>query len=236
MGPAGLNVQPIETSISLKDRIYTVLKQALTEMSIYGPDANLRLDERQLSERLGISRTPLREALARLETEGLVEIRPRRGVFVVRKTKAEIIDAIHVWAAIESMAARLACERAADTDIAGLRRFVTEFEDESIQAHIDEYSDRNIEFHEAILALSKNPVIMETAAQLFLHVRGIRAQTIADDDRANRSIIDHLHIIEALEARDAGLAERLVREHALSLAEHVETHCDFLDPSSDAPN
>jgi DNA-binding GntR family transcriptional regulator len=229
MGPIGLNVAPIETSISLKDRIYSVLKEAIATMNIYGPDADLRLDERQLSERLGISRTPLREALARLETEGLVEIRPRRGVFVVRKTKKEIIDAIHVWAALEGMAARLACERAADADIAGLRRFVTAFEDDTVQAHIDEYSDRNIEFHEAILALSKNPIIMETAAQLFLHVRGIRAQTISDEDRANRSIIDHLHIIEALEARDADTADTLVREHALNLADHVDTHCDFLD-------
>ena len=229
MGSLGIVVEPIEASVSLKDQIYGVLKTAIATMNIYGPDANLRLDERQLSDSLGISRTPLREALARLEQEGLVQIKARRGVFVVRKTKSEIIDAIHVWAALESMAARLGCERATDEEIGGLRRFLTDFEDETVQARIDEYSDRNIEFHQAILELSKSQLICETADHLFLHVRGIRAQTIADADRANRSIIDHLHIIEALEARNPELAEKLVREHALSLAAHVARHCDFLD-------
>jgi len=229
MGSSGIVVEPIEASVSLKDQIYLGLKSAIAGMNIYEPGANLRLDERQLSESLGISRTPLREALARLEQEGLVQIKARRGVFVVRKTKSEIIDAIHVWAALEGMAARLGCERASDDDIAQLRRFVTEFEDDTVQAHIDEYSDRNIEFHQAILNLSDSQLICDTADHLFLHMRGIRAQTIADQDRANKSIIDHLHIIEALEARDAELAEKLVREHALSLAAHVEKHCNFLD-------
>ncbi|MCH8113742.1 MAG: FCD domain-containing protein, partial [Proteobacteria bacterium] len=64
---------------------------------------------------------------------------------------------------------------------------------------------------------------------LFIHMRSIRARTISENDRAKRSIIDHIHIIEALEARDAGLAERLVREHTLNLAAHVDANVDYLD-------
>ena len=225
-------VEPIEAQVALKDRIYGVLKDAIAQMNIYAPDANLRLDERRLSEQLGISRTPLREALARLEQEGLVRVVPRRGVYIVRKTKAEILEMITVWAALESMAARLATKVASDAEIASLRGLFTDFEVDSlggVGARIDEYSARNIAFHQKILELSRCRLLRETADGLFLHMKGIRARTIGEDDRAARSIVDHGAIIEAIERRDAELAERLVREHALNLAAHVEKHVDYLD-------
>ena len=222
-------VRPIEASVSLKDRIYETLKDAICAMNIYASDAELKLDERRLSERLHISRTPLREALARLEQEGLVHIAPRRGVFIVRKTKREILEMITVWAALEGMAARLATIHATDDEIASLRRLFSDFEGGELQARIDEYSDRNIQFHQKILELSRCQLLKDTAESLFLHMRGIRARTIGEEDRAAKSIIDHMHIIEALEARDTDLAEKLAREHALNLAAHVEQHVDYLD-------
>jgi len=227
--PAELKVAPIETNFSLKDKIYDSLKQAITSINLYADDAELRLDERRLSEQLEISRTPIREALARLEQEGLVEIVPRRGVYIVRKTKAEIMEMITVWAALEGMAARLITLHASDEEISSLRDLFTTFEEGQIQAHIDEYSDKNIDFHQAILSMSRNLLISEMSETLFIHMRSIRARTIGEIDRANRSIVDHLHIIEALEARDTDQAERLVREHTLDLAAHVEKYVDYLD-------
>ncbi len=229
MATADLNVEPIEANFSLKDRIYTTLKKAITSMNIYAEDAQLRLDERELSMKLAISRTPIREALARLEQEGLIRIAPRKGVFIVRKTKSEILEMITVWAALESMAARLITEHASDSEIASLRRLFATFEGEEVGADIDEYSQRNIDFHARILQLSKCGLLNDTANNLFMHMRSIRARTISESDRAKRSIIDHIHIIEALEARDAGLAERLVREHTLNLAAHVDANVDYLD-------
>ncbi|RMD64030.1 MAG: GntR family transcriptional regulator [Alphaproteobacteria bacterium] len=229
MATAKLNVAPIEANISLKDRIYTTLREAITSMNIYAEDAELRLDERELSEKLAISRTPIREALARLEQEGLVRIVPRKGVFIVRKTKDEILEMITVWAALESMAARLVTLRASDEEIASLRRLFTTFEGDEVNARIDEYSQRNIDFHSQILRLSRCDLINEITSNLFIHMRSIRASTISERDRAKRSIIDHLHIIEALEARDTELAERLTREHTLNLAAHVAANVDYLD-------
>jgi len=113
--------EPIEDVQSLKDRTYDALKQAITTMDIYASPDEPRLDERLLSEQLGVSRTPIREAIARLEQEGLVRIVPRRGVFVVRKPKREILQMITVWAALESMAARLITLHATDAEIASLR-------------------------------------------------------------------------------------------------------------------
>ena len=226
---AQLDVQPIQADFSLKDRIYDTLKQAITSMKIYAEDAQLRLDERELSERLAISRTPIREALARLEQEGLVRIVPRKGVYIVRKTKAEILEMITVWAALESMAGRLITEHASDAEIASLRKLFATFQDDEIAAHIDEYSDTNIKFHQTIIGLSKNRLIMDLADGLFIHMRSIRLRTIGEKDRADRSIVDHLQIIEALETRDTELAERLLREHTLNLADHVEKYVDYLE-------
>ncbi|MCP4330204.1 MAG: GntR family transcriptional regulator [Alphaproteobacteria bacterium] len=227
MQTARLDVQPIDGNFSLKDKIYESLKIAITSMNIYDPEAELRLDERELSERLTISRTPIREALARLEQEGLVRIVPRRGVYIVRKTKAEILEMITVWAALESMAARLITKNASDADIRSLRDMFATFENDHIQAHIDEYSETNIEFHQAILNLSDCQLLKDIAAGLFIHMRAIRARTISEDNRANRSIIDHMNIIEALESRDTELAARLVREHTLNLLAHVERNIEL---------
>ena len=96
-------------------------------MDIYDHAHEIRLDERRLSEDLGVSRTPIREAMTLLEQEGFVRTRPRRGIYVVRKTKREIVEIITVMAALESMAARLAAERASDDDIAELRRLMDAF-------------------------------------------------------------------------------------------------------------
>ncbi|MDA1089350.1 MAG: GntR family transcriptional regulator [Proteobacteria bacterium] len=229
MALAEIIIEPIDANFSLKDKIYKSLKQAITSMNIYADNAELRLDERRLSEQLQISRTPVREALARLEQEGLVHIVPRRGVYIVRKTKAEILEIVTVWAALESMAARLVIDKASDDEISSLRALFATFKDDQVQAHIDEYSETNIEFHQAILKLSQCELLCEVAENLFIHMRSIRARTIADQDRANRSIIDHLHIIEALEKRDSDLAAQLVREHSMNLALHIEKYVDYLE-------
>ena len=224
-----LPVEPIDVNFSLKGRIYSSLKDAITGVDIYADDAELRLDERRLSEQLNISRTPVREALARLEQEGLVEIVPRRGIYIVRKSKAEVLEMITVWAALEGMAARLITEVATDKEIASLSELFATFEGDAVRANIDEYSDRNIKFHQALLDLSRCSLLRETADKLFIHMRSVRARTIGETDRADKSIIDHMHIIKALEARDTELAEGLAREHTLNLARHVKKYVDYLD-------
>ena len=227
---ANVKLKPIKTEPVLKDKVYSALKKAIMSMDIYANEESARLDERRLAEELKVSRTPIREALASLAQEGLVEIVPRKGAFVVRKRKQDIIDMIHVWAAVESMAARLATERASDEEISRLRDLFTTFDQsEAVHANIDEYSDRNIRFHQAIIRMSKCDLLVEMADNLFIHMRAIRVQTISEDDRVSRSIIDHMNIIEALEQRNTELAEKLARQHTLDLAAHVERNVNYLD-------
>ena len=223
-----LALQPLNTNVSFRDQAYAALKQAIMDADIYAHRDEIRLDERQLSQALGVSRTPIREAMTLLEQEGFLRTVPRRGVFIIRKTKKQIVEMIEMWAALESMAARLATIHAPDEDILALRHMFDEFHNATPAEHIEEYSDANIAFHQAIIALSGSHLMGKTIENLFIHVRAIRRMTISQRDRASRSIVDHMRIIEALEKRDTELAERLVRQHSLDLAAHVEKYCDFL--------
>ena len=222
-------VTPLEDTPTFADRAYAALKNVILSLDIYDQPDEVRLDERRLASDLGISRTPVREAMAQLEREGFVRSVPRRGIYVVRKTRAEVIELITAWAALESMAARLITQNATDTEIAELRNMFTKFENGELHARLDEYSEVNIEFHQTIIRMSRNGVLIDLAANLFTHMRMIRRKTIGQDDRVDRSIRDHLNIIQALEARDTERAEDLVRNHALGLAEHVARHADHLD-------
>ncbi len=175
-----------------------------------------------------VSRTPVREAITLLEQEGFVRSLPRRGVFVIKKTKQEMLEMITVWAALESMSARLAAQQATDHELRKLRTLFSEFETEKPTEHISEYSDANVAFHQTIIRLGGCKLIADISENLFIHMRAIRKVTIRQDNRAERSIIDHMNIIEALVARDADRASDSVREHTLGLRAHVEKHGDFL--------
>ena len=224
-----LEVERLDTGVSIRDQAYAALKRAIASADIYSRPDEIRIDERALCQQLGVSRTPVREAMTLLEQEGFLRTEPRRGIFIVRKTRRQIVEMIQVWAALESMAARLATKRASDKEIAALRDIFSNFADANPAEKINEYSDANIAFHQALIKLSGSDLIINMTDNLFLHVRAVRKVTIAHGDRAERSLADHLKIIEALAKRNPERAEKLSREHALGLADHVEKFCDFLD-------
>src|SRR5437870_8088032 len=145
---ARVAVPPLEDTSTFADRAYAALKDVILSLDIYEQPGEVRLDERQIASDLGVSRTPVREAMAQLEREGFVRSVPRRGIYVVRKTKAEAVELITAWAALESMAARLITQTASDEEIATLRKMFTRFDNGELHARLDEYSEVNIEFHQ----------------------------------------------------------------------------------------
>ena len=217
-----MKLKPISNDFTIKDHLYGVLRDHILGIDIYGSDEDLRLDERQLASQLGVSRTPIREVLARLAQDGLVEIIPRKGVFIHRKTMTEILDMVITWAALESMAARLVTIHASDDDLLLLRRFAQGAVGESNSIPISEYSDANVTFHQTILELSGCALLKTTTDQLFMQMAAIRRRAIHEDDRASKSVSDHMQIIDALEARNADLASNLVREHTMRLHDHIK--------------
>jgi DNA-binding GntR family transcriptional regulator len=222
---AALGLTTIDADLTIGDRVYAAIREAITSANLYEIDeSDLRLDERQLAARLGCSRTPVREALARLEHEGLVSSAPRRGFSIARKTKRELLEMIVVWAALEGMAARLVALHASDEERASLRTIFARFDGKRIAAELDEYSDANLQFHQRIIDLSGCETLRRTADGLLIHIRSIRHRTIGENRRFERSMVDHMHIIEAIERRDAETASLLVRDHALELAAHVDAN------------
>src|SRR5262245_20166530 len=160
---ASPRVEPIASPESFKSRAYAALKDVIVSMDVYHSRDDIRLDERRLALDFGISRTPVREAMAQLEREGFVRAVPRRGIYVVRKTKREVIEMITAWAALESMAARLITESAEATEIAALRTMFTKFENGELHARLEEYSEVNIELQQTINHMSRKhvPVSLE---------------------------------------------------------------------------
>ena len=222
-----LVLEPFAAEPNFKTQIYATLKQAIANMDIYATSEDTWLDERQLADRLGVSRTPIREAIAMLEQQGFVKSIPRRGIMVLRKTKREVIEMIQVWAALEAMAARLVSLNASGKDIARLRTLFEKFHEGHKPAdYLGEYSEANLQFHQTLIQMTDSKILRETTENILLHVRGIRKITIGRDDRASQSIKDHLAIIAALEKRDTETAEKLCRDHTLGLAAYVEKHSE----------
>ncbi len=218
----------IQAEESFKNKVYAALKDAIFKADIYSTSKPVMLDERDLSERLGVSRTPIREAIAMLEQDGFLRTVPRRGILIVKKTKREIVELIQAWAALESMAVRLLTLNPA-TEVGALRQIFQDFSDSHRpDEYLNEYSLANLSFHQALIRMSGAQIITDMTDKLLFHVRGIRQLTIGRDHRAERSMEDHLAIITAIEKRDATAAESLARDHTLGLADYVEAHGDEL--------
>ena len=220
MSEQRLVIAPLASSESLKTRAYVALKTAISDMDIYAPDAELKLDERGLSSRFGVSRTPLREALALLDREGLINVVSRRGIYIVRKSRAELLDMITVWAALEGMAARLAAARASETTLSNLCQLAGE------GGKPAEHGAANIRFHQAMLRAAGNACVDRISEELLFHVRAIRRHARWNNELCARSIAEHRDIIAAIERRDPDTAERLVRDHTFGLRERVAKSFD----------
>ncbi|MEL6335099.1 MAG: GntR family transcriptional regulator [Pseudomonadota bacterium] len=207
-----IKLQPLTNQARLSAPVYEALKAQILSLDIYDPATERRMDERTLADQLGISRTPLREAIMRLEQEGFLEILPRRGVYIRQKTLEEILEMLELWGALEGTAARIASTRASDESVAHLRRLVSE------QPHDPhEYSEANIVFHRMVLSLSGNQLMIETGDKLLEHLATVRRRAMIDPSRAERSLSDHAGIVAAIEGRHADLAARRVEAHTARL-------------------
>jgi DNA-binding GntR family transcriptional regulator len=221
-------MKKIKAPSSLSDIAYKTIRGQLLEMDLDQMPDEGRIDERGLAERLGISRTPLREAINRLVSEGFLKVVPRKGIYVVKKSKKEIIEILLVRAALESMAARLATKYVTDEDIRDMKEIFSPFNPSNMQRQFLRYSDANIEFHELVLRISQCEKLIELARSIFDHIRWIRFRAAAFGERLAKTHQEHLEIIEAIENRDRLLAERRMRRHIEELANYIEENVDFL--------
>jgi DNA-binding GntR family transcriptional regulator len=206
---------------NLKTKVYDSLKKYIISLNIYLREADFHLDERQLSTKLGVSRTPIREAVARLEQEGIVKTIPRRGVYVNRKSKKELIEIVTVWAGLEGYAAHLIIKNSTDLEIKGLRKFC-QYSKDNVLSDLENYSSDNIAFHQHIMKLTKVNLMSHVLESQLVHLQFLRKKFIFNSDRALKSIDEHDEIISALLSKNAIKAEKVLRNHALALVDRIE--------------
>ena len=181
------------------------------------------INEAELCQQLQISRTPLREALKVLATEGLVELVPRRGARVARLSARELVDLFEALGGIEGLAAELAAARMSNADLERLRQLQARIEERYKARDRLEYFHDNHELHLAIVRFSGNSAIVDIHARLIARVRRARYQAILSEARWSAAVEEHAQILAALEQGDASRAGELMRKHVAHTGEVVRT-------------
>jgi DNA-binding GntR family transcriptional regulator len=195
---------------SLPDRIYQLLKDSIARHEL---EPGTRLIDQEIAGNLGVSRTPVREALSKLEVEGLVTIVPRRGVFVADPSPQDIKDTYEVREALEALAVELAVPLLREEDLAGLEKMMEDFK---VALDDQEYLvcfELDRKFHDQLVKLSGNNKLIEIDRLLDGNIQVTRWIHCRDQQRQELAYREHRMILDALVKKDADLASRLVREH-----------------------
>lgn len=200
---------------TVKEFAYEKLKENILT-GLYRPGE--RITETNLAEDLMVSRTPIRDAINRLESEGLITSIPHRGIFVTQLTLKNIQDFYDTRLVLEGLAAKLAADNATDGEIADFQEFLNDmeaiFERDKSLVNYKEIAQMNNKFHRLICKMSKNDVLTRMLASLDSPITLIRATAWTEDrDRKFTTLIEHRQIAAAIINRDGSTAQRKAEEH-----------------------
>lgn len=191
------------------------LRSAITEP--------VRVREEDLANQLGVSRTPVREALIRLDSTGVISLRPGRGALLQPVSDRDYREWLQLREQLEGFAAREAALNASQRDVMALRAIFAPFEEPGVaEAKPAEYSQANVAFHVQVIRLANNHLLERVWASFGHPQTSYRRQTIARLHRSADSLREHLEIIDAIERRDADRAEALARAHVRALHAAIE--------------
>ena len=197
---------------SLGQSVYENLKGAIIEGTLVSES---RVVETRFAQALGISRTPVREAMHKLEREGLLRQDPKGGFYVIGLTRADIEEAFGIRSVLESYAARLATIRHQEGELAALEKKLAEYQDCLSQGRMKELPRINTDFHELLYGLSRSPKLVKMINDIRAQIFRFRQVILRIDAMARISHKDHRLMMDAIRAREADRVEQLVREHIL---------------------
>lgn len=201
----------------LRDLVLEAIREAIINGSLQPRE---RLMEIQLAEELGVSRTPVREALRKLELEGFIVMIPRKGAYVSDLTMKDIADVFEIRAALEGLAAALAAERITEEELEEMERLLVEKGEAINQNDIDKLVEVDTKFHETMYKASRNERLTGIISNLREQIQRFRLTSLSVPGRKNDSLVEHRGIVEAIQARDIQLAKQLAQEH-IENAENV---------------
>lgn len=202
----------IDDYMPLRDVIFNTLRDAIVAGDLKPGE---RLMEVELAETMGVSRTPVREAIRKLETEGLVTMTPRKGTHVAELTVKDIVDVLEVRAALDGLATELAAQHIQQEHLRQLenihRQYVAALQKENLAAAIK----KDVEFHEVIYNASENAKLMNVAGNLREQIYRFRVLYMKDFSNASDVLEEHRNILKALEEQDQERAGLLAKEHII---------------------
>ena len=209
---------------SLRGRVFQKIREDILS-GVYKDHEELK--EVSIGEELGVSRTPVREALRQLELEGLVTIIPNKGAYVTGITAKDVHDIYMIRSQLEGMCARWATRNITDEQIEELEEIIllSEFhlkKTAGVQAM--QVSELDGKFHKVLYAASNSRIMEHTLTDFHKYVKMTRQMSVGAPDRAEQSIEEHRAILDAIKAKDADLAEKLADEHVMKVMEnlHIE--------------
>jgi DNA-binding GntR family transcriptional regulator len=195
---------------ALHEQVAQRLRQMLVENQI-APGA--KLNERELSEVLQVSRTPLREAIKMLAAEGLVELLPNRGAIALALDEADVLNTFEVMAGLEAMSGELAAQRITEAELAEIQAMHFEMMAAYTRRDLSNYYRLNALIHQAINQAAKNPVLSVTYNQVNARLQALRFRSNQDEEKWKRAMAEHDRMIEALRARDAAAMRTVLLAH-----------------------
>lgn len=196
--------------LPLRDLVFQALRQAIITGE-FSPGE--RLMEIKIANKLGVSRTPVREAIRMLELEGLVVMIPRRGAEVARITEKDLRDALEVRTAIEELSVELACERIDEEGKERLKRACNEFKDAIGTKHVQNIVDGDVKFHDVIFEMTRNPRLISIAQNLREQVYRYRVEYVKDFSYHDVLVTEHYEITNAILTNDVDKAKEIMRKH-----------------------
>jgi DNA-binding GntR family transcriptional regulator len=174
-----------------------------------------RLNERMLCDKLGVSRTPLREAFRVLAAQGLIALLPNRGAVVPELDEADIAETFEAIAGVEAMSGELACARITDKEVDEIRALHYEMLACHAVRDLPGYYRRNREIHDAINRAARNSVLREVYTNINSRLQALRFRSNFDRDKWDVAVREHTSMVDALDARDGARLARILREHVL---------------------
>jgi DNA-binding GntR family transcriptional regulator len=204
---------------SLSSDAYTFIRELLLDGKRYDPGAKISVEE--LSRELGVSRTPLWGAINRLEAEGIVEVVPRLGVYLIDYDFQRMLDIFLVREALEGMLARIVAGKITDKQIRKLQANIEAQKTHLQQGEVDRYHTVALGFHEMLVEIAESHTLKKMLTSIFAQIRAMRVQRSYAPMHLPQSCDDHSRLLKAIAARNADLAEREARSHIRDLASEI---------------
>ena len=203
---------------SLRGRVFNKIREDILSGKY---NQNEELKENTIATELGVSRTPVREALRQLELEGLVNIIPNKGAYVNGISEKDIHDIYIIRSYLEGLCAKWACEHITQEQIDALEEIIYLSEFHAKKEHHQQVVELDNKFHETIYEASNSKILDHVLSDFHHYVQRIRKVTLSSDDRAMNSNKEHTAILEAIKKRDGEEAERLAHEHIMNTIQNI---------------